>query len=44
MWVQALGWEDTLEEGMDTHSSIFAWRISKTEEPGRPQQGLQSQT
>ena len=26
-WVQSLGWEDTLEEGMATHSSIFAWRI-----------------
>ena len=27
-WVQSLGWEDTLEEGMATHSSILAWRIS----------------
>ena len=26
-WVQSLGWEDPLEEGMTTHSSIFAWRI-----------------
>ena len=26
-WVQSLGWEDTLEEGMETHSSILAWRI-----------------
>ena len=26
-WVRSLGWEDTLEEGMETHSSIFAWRI-----------------
>ena len=26
-WVQSLGWEDTLEEGMATHSSILAWRI-----------------
>ena len=26
-WVQSLGWEDALEEGMATHSSIFAWRI-----------------
>ena len=26
-WVQCLGWEDPLEEGMATHSSIFAWRI-----------------
>ena len=36
--VQSLGWEDTLEEGMATHSSIPAWRIPWTEEPG----GLQS--
>ena len=27
-WVQSLGWEDRLEEGMATHSSILAWRIS----------------
>ena len=27
MWVQSLGWEDSLEEGMATHSSILAWRI-----------------
>ena len=26
-WVQSLGWEDPLEEGMETHSSILAWRI-----------------
>ena len=26
-WVQTLGWEDPLEEGMATHSSILAWRI-----------------
>ena len=32
--VQSLGWEDPLEEGMATHSSIFAWRIPWTEEPG----------
>ena len=31
--VQSLGWEDTLEEGMATHSSILAWRIPWTEEP-----------
>ena len=30
---QSLGWEDTLEEGMATHSSIVAWRIPWTEEP-----------
>ena len=37
-WVQSLGWEDVLEEGLTTHSSILAWRIPWTEEPG----GLQS--
>ena len=34
MLVQSLSREDPLEEGMATHSSIFAWRISWTEEPG----------
>ena len=29
-----LGWEDPLEEGMATHSSILAWRIPRTKEPG----------
>ena len=37
-WIQSLGREDALEEGVATHSSIFAWRIPWTEEPG----GLQS--
>ena len=37
-WVWFLGWEDSLENGMATHSSILAWRIPWTEEPG----GLQS--
>jgi len=32
-----LSWEDPLEEGMATHSSILAWRIPWTEEPGRVQ-------
>ena len=36
--VQSLGWEELLEEGMATHSSILAWRIPWTKEPG----GLQS--
>ena len=36
-WVQSLGWEDPLEEGMATHSSILAWRIQWIEEPGRLQ-------
>ena len=31
------GWEDPLKEGMATHSSILAWRISWTEEPGQLQ-------
>ena len=38
MWIQSLGWEDLLEEGMATHSSILAWRIPWSEEFG----GLQS--
>ena len=33
-WVQSLGQEDPLEKGMATHSSILAWRIPWTEEPG----------
>ena len=33
-WVQSVGWEDPLEEGMATHSSILAWRIPRTKEPG----------
>ena len=28
-WVQSLGWEDSLEEGMTTHSGILAWRIHR---------------
>jgi len=38
IWVQSLSWEDPLEKGRATHSSILAWRIPWTEEPG----GLQS--
>ena len=34
MWVLSLGWEDSLEEEMVTHSSILAWEIPWTEEPG----------
>ena len=37
MWVQSLGPEDPLEEGMATHSSVLAWRTPWTEEPGRLQ-------
>ena len=33
-WVLSMGWEDPLEEGMATHSSIPAWRIPRTEESG----------
>ena len=36
-WVQSLGREDPLEKEMATHSSILAWRIPRTEEPGRLQ-------
>ena len=40
--VQSLGQENLLEKGMATHPSILAWRIPRTEEPGRPQSmGLQ---
>ena len=42
MWIQSLGWEDSLKEEMTTHSSIVAWKIPWTEEPGRLQSmGLQ---
>ena len=37
-WVRSLGQEDSLEKGMATHSSILAWKIPWTQEPG----GLQS--
>ena len=37
-WVESLGWEDPLGEGMATHSSILAWRMPWIEEPG----GLQA--
>ena len=36
-WVQSLGREDPLEKEMATHSSIIAWKIPWTEEPGRLQ-------
>ena len=42
-WVQSLGQEDSLEKGMATHSSILAWTVPWTEEPGGLQSmGLQS--
>jgi len=34
-WVQSLNWEDPLEKEIATHSSILAWEIPWTEEPGR---------
>ena len=41
--IRSLTWEDPLEEGMATHSSTFAWRIPRTEEPrGLQSRGLQS--
>ena len=33
-WIRSLGWEDPLEEEMATYSSILAWKIPCTEEPG----------
>ena len=45
MQVWSLGWDDSLEKEMATHSSILAWEIPWTEEPGRlPSMGLESQT
>ena len=42
IWVQPLCWENCLDKGMATHSSILAWRMLWTEEPGRVQSmGLQ---
>ena len=43
IWVRSLGWEDSLEKGMATHSSILAWRIPWREEPGGPQ-SIESQS
>jgi len=40
IWVRFMGWEDPLEKGMATHSSILPWRIPWTEEPDRSM-GLQ---
>ena len=44
MQIKSLGWEDPLEEGMATHSSILVWRIPRTEEPGRLHGVAKSQT
>ena len=44
-WIRSLGLEDPLEKEMATHSRILAWKIPRTEEPGRLQSmGLQSRT
>ena len=40
-WVQSLGQEDLLEKGMAAHSSILAWKIPRTEEPGGEPMGWQ---
>ena len=37
MWVRSLGWEDLLEKEIASHSSVLAWEIPWTEEPGRVQ-------
>ena len=42
--IQFLGWEDSLEEEMATHSSILAWKIPWTEEPGGPQSKASKET
>ena len=36
MWVRSLGWEDPMEKEMATYSSVLAWEIPWTEEPGEP--------
>ena len=36
-WIRSLGWDDPLEKGIATYSSVLAWRIPWTEEPGRLQ-------
>ena len=44
-WVRSLGWEDSLEKEMATHSSVLAWRIPWTEDRGAwPPWGCKSQT
>ena len=35
-WTHSLGWEDPLEQEMETYSGILAWKIPWTEKPGRP--------
>ena len=43
-WVRSLDWEDPLEKGTVTHSSILAWKIPRAEEPGRLQSSPVSQS
>ena len=43
-WIQILGWENPLEEGMATHSSILAWRIPMDRGAWQESTGSQSQT
>ena len=43
-WFDSLGWEDPLEEGMATNSSILAWEVPWTEEPGTVHRVAKSQT
>ena len=43
MWVQSLGWEDSLEKEMATHSNILIWEIPWTEESGRLSGAMESQ-
>ena len=33
MWIRSLGWEDSLEEKLETHSNILVWKIPRTEKP-----------
>ena len=40
MWVRFMGQQDPLDEEMETHSSILAWKISEIEEPGRLPTGV----
>ena len=42
-WVRPLGWEEPLQKEMATYSSIFAWRIPRTEEPGGVAKSMGSQ-
>ena len=43
-WIRSLGQKDPLEKGMTTHSTILAWKIPWTEEPGRLQRVTKSRT